>query len=199
MKSILISKIYLYGLFVLSVVLFSSCTSTETIVVTKAPKPQIIAKDNKPRIMPAGYLKLQIRKQLPELEELVISDKNYVYISKKWFLQMDDWTRTFIHEQVPNLDSNDLPTVYRESYIMFLSSIANFQIAKHYNIKSSALIGILVAANIEPWGAIPASGKNMSYMIVLSGSSMLVYDIVTRQLCKIYDFPNLKHTKKIFF
>ena len=199
MKRIYISKISLCGLFVLSILLFGSCTSTETIVVTKAPKPQIIARGTKPRLMPAGYLKLQIRKQLPELEELVINDKNYVYISKEWFLQMNDWTRRFIQEQVPNLDSKNLPTVYRESYIMFLSSITNFQIAKYYNIKSSALIGILVATNIEPWGLIPASGENMSYIIVLSESSMLVYDIVTKQLCKIYDFPNLKHTKKIFF
>jgi len=149
--------------------------------------------------MPAGYLKLQIRKQLPEVKDLIISDQKYVYISREWFLLMDEWTRSFILEQVPNLKHDDLPTVYRESYIMFLSSVANFQIAKYYNIKSSALIGILVATNIEPWGAIPASGKNMSYMIVLSDSSMLVYDIVTKQLCKIYDFPNLKHTKKIFF
>jgi len=195
-----ILKYFSFTLLICCLLFLSNCKSYDQMRITKAPKPQIIAKASKPKIMPAGYLKLQIRKQLPEIEEVIISDQHYVYITKEWFLEMNSWTENFIHEQAPQLKhSANLPAGYRETYIMFMSAIANLEIAKHYNVKSSALIGILVAKNVVPWEAIPATGKHMSYAVVLSDNSVMVYDIVTKQLCDIYDFPNLKHTREIVF
>ena len=180
--------------------LFTSCKSYKQVQVVRAPKPQIIANGHEAKIMPARFLKLRITKQLSELEELIINDKNYVYITKEWFLAMDKWTDKYILNQVPDLYSTgELPVDYRETYIMFLSSIANLQIALHYNVKSSALIGIIVAESVELWGEIAPTGRNEIYAIVLTEEQMLVYDIITKQLCKIHDFPNLKHTKAIIF
>jgi hypothetical protein len=200
LKTAAIAKLSGYCFLIFCLLFLNSCKSYQQMAVPKTPKPQIIAKGKKPKIMPASYLKLQMEKQLPELKELIINDQHYVYITKEWFLQMNEWTVSFINQQAPDLQkSGNLPVDYEQTYTMFLNSIANLQIAKHYNIKSSALIGILVAKNVQPWGEIPATGENMSYVIVLSEKAMMVYDITTKQLCKIYAFPNLKHTQGVIF
>ena len=189
-----------YLLIVVTGLFLNGCVSHKSVQITRAPKPQIIAKDQKPKVMPARFLKLQLEKQLPELEELVIGDQHYIYITKEWFLEMHSWTEEFIKNQAPHLyTANAFPADYRETHIMFLSSMVNLQIARHYNLKSSALIGTLTAKSVAPWGAIPATGKDEIYTILLSDSSMMVFDVFTKQICDIYDFPNLKHTKAIFF
>lgn len=178
----------------------NSCISYEQVHIIKTPKPEIIAKGKTPKIMPAGYLKMTLRKQLPELEEIIINDQHYVYITEEWFFQLKEWTDAFIAQQVPDLDKSDnLPVDYKQAYTMFLSSIANLTINKHYNIKSSALIGILVARNVLPWEAIPATGEQMSYIIILDEDYIMVYDLITEQMTDIYSFPNMKHIVGITF
>ncbi len=150
--------------------------------------------------MPASFLKLRLQKQLPELEEIIINDQHYIYITEEWFLQLKKWCDTFIERQVPDFKTTvQLPVGYKQSYAMFLSSIANITIAKHFDIKSSALIGLLVTRNIEPWGNIPGTGEQMTYIILMDDNYLRVYDLTTGQIASLDKFPNKKHIQGILF
>ncbi len=185
----------------LSCLLLCSCgPSYEQLRVVQTPKPQIIAKGTAPKIMPAGFLKLRLQKQLPELEEIIINDQHYVYITEEWFLQLKKWCDTFIGQQVPAFkNAPQLPVGYRQSYAMFLSSVANITIAKHFNIKSSALIGLLVTKNIEPWGEIPGTGEQMTFIILMDDNYLRIYDLETEQISTLDNFPNKKHIIGLIF
>ena len=162
--------------------------------------PEIIAEGHRAKNIPGGFLKLRLRKTLPELETIIINDAHYLYISEHWFLQLVDWTSSFVEQQIPGLHvSGDLPKDFVKTYAMFMSSIANLVIARSHNVKSSALIGAITARNVEPWEKIPGSDKLASYIIVLDEHNMMVYDIVTKQLCKLHDFPNKDHIVEMVF
>lgn len=169
--------------------------------VRTVPKPQIIAKGSKPKLIPGGFLHMRLRKQLPELENIIIDDQQYLYITREWFFQLKNWTDRFIEQQVPGLLSSKKakPVDYNLVYTEFMSSVANISVAKHYNVKGSVLIGIVVAKNVEPWGKIPASGEPMSYVGVLTKDGGLVYDLETDQLVDLFKFPNFKHITKLVF
>ncbi len=186
---------------VLFCLLLCSCgPSYEQLRIAQPPKPQIVAKGTAPKIMPASFLKLRLQKQLPELEEIIINDQHYIYITEEWFLQLKKWCDTFIERQVPDFKTTvQLPVGYKQSYAMFLSSIANITIAKHFDIKSSALIGLLVTRNIEPWGNIPGTGEQMTYIILMDDNYLRVYDLTTGQIASLDKFPNKKHILGIIF
>ncbi len=183
--------------------LLSGCTETAPTrygIVKKGVVPEIVAVNGKAKTIPAGFVKRRLRLQYPTLDDIIIGDRQYLYITDKWFMDIVDWTEYFIKLQVPELDTlPELPTAYEETVTMLMSNVANLSVAKRYNLKASVLIGLLVANSDKPWGKIPADGKPRRYVVGLTEAGAIIYDIPTRQSIAGNDFPNLESMTGIIF
>ena len=121
----------------------------------------------------------------------MVGDRQYVYITEKWFDDVIQWTEEFIQAQVPELDlDRQQPLGYEETFALLASNVANLAVAKRYNIKSSVLIGLLVADSKQPWGKIPADNKRRAYVVCLTQDGGIVYDLLTRQKVPFESFAN---------
>lgn len=185
------------------VLLLGSCAEqkqAQFIRIKKGPPPEIIAEDGKEKLIPAGYIKRRFLMGIPSLENLVIHDRQYIYITEKWFYDVIVWTEDFIRLQVPNLDFNKkYPLAYDETFALLASEIADISVAKKYNIRGSVLIGLLVAKNEKPWGKIAADGEYRVYVFGLTEEDFVIYDIRTRQLIQSKNFPNSDFITGIMF
>lgn len=154
--------------------------------------PEIIAEDGKAKLIPAGYIKRRVRLGLPSVEKIIIHDRQYAYITEKWFFDVIKWTEEFIKVQIPDLDLQaNYPTAYDETFAQLCGEVANLSVARKYNIKSSVLIGLMTAKNKKPWGQIPANSQSRVYIIGLTESGTIIYDIRTEQSIDLNNFPNL--------
>ncbi len=184
--------------------LLSGCTETTPTrygLVKKGAVPEIVAVNGKAKTIPAGFVKRRLRLQYPSLKDnIIIGDRQYLFITEKWFMDIVDWTEYFVKLQVPELDTlPQLPTAYEETVTMLMSNVANLSVAKRYNVKASVLIGLVVAISDKPWGQIPADGKPRRYVIGLTEDGAIVYDIPSRQSIAGHDFPNLESMTGIMF
>lgn len=203
MKSIF-SRISCPVIVIVFVVLFSSCATApvpvEYVTMKTGPSPEILAEDGKPKIIPAGFIKRRLKQGIPSLEEIIINDRQYTYITEKWFGDVIEWTEEFIEAQVPNVDFQKNPPVgYEETFSQLASNIANLSVAKRYNIRSSVLIGLLIANSDASWGAIPADKKDRVYLVGLTDKGGIIYDLTTKQAINFEDFPNFDSIRGILF
>ena len=174
--------------------------TTEYIRIKRGPPPEIISESGKPKLLPAGFIKRRIRLGLPSVKNVTIHDRNYIYITEKWFHDVITWTEEFVELQVPGLDlDKKYPLAYDETFAALASNLANGAISRRYNIRASALIGLITAKHEKSWGAIPADGKNRVYLIGLTEKGGLVYDIHTRQSIGFDEFPNFDSISGIMF
>lgn len=197
-------SIHLFFLLTLSIVLsLASCATQqqhEYIRIKKGPPPEIVAEEGKPKMMPPGLIKRQLRRHIPSAKDIVIHDRQYIYITEKWFQDVIKWTEEFIALQVPELNlQQKYPLAYDETFTSLASNIANLAVAGRYNIQSSVLIGLITAKHEKPWGVIPADGKDRIYLIGLTEKGGLVYDLHTRQSIRIDEFPNFESISGIMF
>ena len=183
--------------------LLSGCAEgppTRYTEVKIAPAPEIIAAKGKAKLMPAGFLKRRLRLGFPSLEKIAVNDRQYMYITKKWFMDLVDWTEYYIKRQVPEIDTlPKLPTAYLDTFIMLTANIANHMVGRRHSIKASVLIGELQVKNVHPWGEIPGDGKIRVYMVCLTEDGLIIYDIPTRQIADSSSFPNLDSMLKVMF
>ena len=187
----------------LFLLMISGCAergATEHIRIKKGPAPEIVAEDGKAKIMPAGYLKRRLRLGLPSIKNMIINDRQYIYITEKWFMDVLKWTEEFIELQIPDLDlGKTYPVAYDETFASLASNIANIAVARKYNLKGSVLIGLITATNDKPWGTIPGDGTRRVYVIGLTENDGIVYDIRTRQTVAFGEFPNVDTISGIMF
>jgi hypothetical protein len=171
------------------------------VLVKKGPPPEIVAVDGKAKLIPAGFIKRRLRLGYPTLKDnIIIGDRQYLYITEKWFMDVVEWSEYFIKLQVPELDSlPDRPTAYEETLTILMSNLANVSVSKRYNVKASVLIGLVVAKSDNPWGKLPADGKPRQYVIGLTEHGSVIYDIPTRQIIDGNDFPNKESMIGIMF
>jgi len=171
-----------------------------SVELRKVPPPEIIALDGKAKLLYGEFIKRQLQKRFPSLQDVVVSDKRYMFITANWFNELRAATEDFIDKQVPELASQpELPAAYGATYTMLMSSIANIAVAKRYKVKASVLIGVVTAKNNKPWGKIKADGKVRAYLIALTEDGALIYDFSTRQLVKGKEFPNKEYINKMLF
>ncbi len=174
--------------------------AAEHLRIRKGPPPEIVAEDGKAKIMPAGYLKRRLRLGIPSIQNMIINDRQYIYITEKWFMDVLEWTEEFIALQIPDLDlSKAYPVVYDETFVSLASNIANLAVAHRYNVKGSVLIGLITAKNDNPWGAIPGDGAERVYVVGLTEHDGIIYDIQTRQTVQFGEFPNFDTISGIMF
>jgi hypothetical protein len=172
----------------------------EYIRIKKGPPPEIVAEEGKPKMIPAGFIKRRLRLGLPSAENVVIHDRQYIYITEKWFHDVIKWTEDFIALQVPELNlEQKYPPAYDETFAALASNFANISVAKRYNVQSSVLIGLITAQHEKSWGAIPADGKKRIYIIGLTEKGGIVYDLHTRQSISFDKFPNFDSVSGIMF
>lgn len=192
-----------YSLIISTLLLVTGCAEqqqVEYIRIKKGPSPEIIAEDGKAKLVPAGFIKRRLRLGLPSAENVVIHDRQYIYITEKWFRDVIKWTEEFIALQVPELNLNQkYPLGYDETFAGLAGNIANMSVAKRYNVQGSVLIGLITAKHEKPWGAIPADGKFRAYLIGMTENGGLVYDIRTRQSISFDQFPNFDSVVGVMF
>lgn len=200
------TRILLSWLSVLMLVLMfllSGCAEqkpTESVRIKRGAPPEIIAVGGKAKTMPAGLIKRRLRLEIPSIENFIINDRKYIYVTEKWFYEVIAWTEGFIALQVPDLDLNqEYPVAYNETFVSLASNVANMAVARRYNTKGSVLIGLITAKGDKPWGKIPADGKDKVYLIGLTEESGIVYDIRTKQSIEFSKFPNIDSIKGIMF
>ena len=193
----------LFCLFFTIILMASGCArqvTTETLRIEKGPAPEIVAEDGKAKVIPAGFIKRRLRLGMPSIKNVVINDRQYIYITEKWFLDVVKWTENFIALQVPNLDlDNHYPIAYDGTFSSLAANIANIAVAKKYNLKASVLIGLIMAKNTNPWGKIPGDGASRMYVIALTERDAIVYDIHTKQTVLFSKFPNFDSVYSIMF
>ncbi len=187
-----------------TVALLNGCAEPHVnnyILVKKGPPPEIVAVDGKVKLIPAGFIKRRLRLGYPTLKDnIIIGDRQYLYITEKWFMDVVEWSEYFIKLQVPEIDTlPDHPTAYEETLTILMSNLANLSVSKRYNVKASVLIGLVVANSDNPWGKIPADGKYRQYVIGLTEDGSVIYDIPTRQIIDGNDFPNKDSMTGIMF
>lgn len=196
--------IHLFFLLMLSILLsLAGCAAQqqlEYIRIKKGPPPEIVAEEGKPKMIPAGFIKRRLRLGLPSAKYVVIHDRQYIYITEKWFQDVIKWTEEFIALQVPELNlQQKYPVAYDETFATLAANIANLAVAKRYNVQGSVLIGLITAKHEKPWGAISADGEERIYLLGLTEKGGLVYDLHTRQSISFDDFPNFESISGIMF
>ena len=142
--------IHLFFLLIIpTILLLTGCAEQqqiEYIRTKKGPPPEIIAEEGKPKMVPTGFIKRRLRLGLPSAENVVIHDRQYIYITEKWFHDVIKWTEEFIALQVPELDlQQKYPLAYDETFATLAANIANISVAGRYNIHGSVLIGLITA------------------------------------------------------
>jgi hypothetical protein len=171
-----------------------------SVTVEQVPPPEILAEAGKPKLAPAGFMKLRLQRGYPSIHDIIINDKQYVFITEKWFLQIVEWVENYIALQIPEIRSNKrYPVGYVSTVASMVSSAANITVAKRYDLQASVLIGVMRAKSVKPWGDIPADGKDRSYLVTLLGDDPIVYDVWTKQLIPFARFPNLETMDAIAF
>ena len=94
-------------------------------------------------MMPPGFIKRRFRLRLPSAKDVVIHDRQYIYITEKWFQDVIKWTEEFIVLQVPELNlQQKYPLAYDETFATLAANIADLAVAKRYNVQGSVLIGL---------------------------------------------------------
>ena len=173
---------------------------SQSMRVEQVPPPEILAEAGKPKLAPAGFMKLRLQRGYPSMHDIIINDKQYVFITQKWFLQVVEWVENYIALQIPEIRSNKkYPVGYVSTVASMASSAANIAVAKRYNLHASVLIGVMRAKSGKPWGAIPADGKDRVYLVTLIGNDPIVYDVWTKHLIPFSRFPNLQSMDAIAF
>lgn len=189
------------AIFVVS--LLAGCVSqepTEYIHIKKGPPPEIIAEGEKAKMLPAGYMKRRLRLGYPSLENIIINDRQYIFITEKWFNDVIDWTEKFIAQQVPRLaQKKQYPVAYPETFVELASNIANISVARRYNLRASVAMGMVTAKNEQAWGEIPGDGSFRVYLFGMTENYSVIYDVYTGQSIKAGDFPNLDSITGIMF
>ncbi len=172
----------------------------EYIRIQKGPPPEIVAENGKPKTVPAGFIKRRLRLGLPSAKSVVIHDRQYIFITEKWFHDVIKWTEEFIALQVPELNlKQKYPPAYDETFAALASNFANISIATRYNVRSSVLIGLITVQHEKSWDAIPADGNKRVYLVGLTEKGGLVYDLHTRQSINFDNFPNFDSISGIMF
>ena len=174
---------------------------SHSIKVAQIPAPEVIAESGKPKLVPAGFMKLRLSRGYPSsLEDIVINDRQYVFITQKWFRQVVDWVENYIAMQIPEIRPNQkYPVGYATTVASLANSAANLTVAKRYDLKASVLIGVMRAKSVNPWGAIPADGQDRVYLVTLADNDPIVYDLWTKQVIPFEQFPNAKTMDAISF
>ena len=168
--------------------------------VKRANPPEIIAVNGKAKTIPAGFIKRRLRLLIPSIENFIINDREYIYITEKWFNEVIKWTEDYIALEVPNLNlDQQYPLAYDETFATLASNFANIAVARRYNLRASVLIGFVVAKNKNPWGVIPANGTSQLYLVGLSETGGIIYDIHSRQLIGFEQFPNKDFITSVLF
>lgn len=167
------------------------CATTGNVAFEKLPKPQVVAENGKPRMRSGGFIAKDLRELSPQLKDIVVNDRFYVYITLEWFEQLRGWTDRYIGQIAPDLGEKGpaLPG-YTRTYSMLMNSAANFGLARRYSVKASVLIGLMVAKNNKPWKSIPGDGTIHDYLVGLTESGGIVVDLETGQSIQFVDFPN---------
>lgn len=196
--------IHLFFLLIIpTILLLTGCAEqqqVEYIRIKTGPPPEIIAEEGKPKMIPAGFIKRRLRLGLPSAKNVVIHDRQYIYITEKWFHDVIKWTEEFIALQVPELNlQQKYPLAYDETFATLATNFANISVATRYNVQGSVLIGLITAKHEKSWGAIPADGKRRVYLIGMTEKGGLVYDLHTRQSISFDNFPNFDSISGIMF
>jgi hypothetical protein len=195
--------IRLFLLILLTILLLTGCAEqqqVEYIRIKSGPPPEIIAEDGKPKMVATGLIKRRLRLVVPSAKNVVINDRQYIYITEKWFRDVIKWTEEFIALQVPDLNlQQKYPLAYDETFATLAANIANISVATRYNVQGSVLIGLITAKHEKSWGAIPADGKKRVYLIGMTEKGGLVYDLHTRQSINFDKFPNFDSISGIIF
>lgn len=179
---------------------YGSAVAAEVLLLKRGVAPEIIALNGEVKTLYGEFIRRQLQKSYPQLKDIVVGDKRYMFITEKWFQDVIDWTEYFINLQVPELAKrDDLPTAYEGTFSMLMSNVANIAVARRYKVKASVLIGLVKAKSEKPWGAIKADGALRSYVIGLTEHGSMVYDIQTRQFIYGKDFPNKEYITGIIF
>jgi len=176
------------------------CHATEYLKVKRLPRPQILAENGKAKMLYGEVIRKQQLRRHPTLKTTIVGDKRYLYITNAWFKELVEWTEAFFVQQVPDIKkSGKLPEAYSGTFSMFMANMANVAISKHYNVKGSALIGLMRVKNMKPWGNTVADGKNRYYIIGLTESGYIVYDYRTHQMTTGKQFPNRDYITHFIF
>lgn len=209
MKTLTFRLIFLTAFCVMSSLLVSCGSSSppsvlpvqaDTVNFRKVPAPEILAESGKGKLMPAGFLKRRLRLGYPSLKNIVIGDRQYLYITDKWFDEIIQWTEEFIALQAPSVDiARNMPLDCHAVVSSLATNVANLAVAKRYNIKASVLIGVMAATSGEPWGKIPADGTLREYIVALTEKGGIVYHLPTKQRVSFERFPNREHMLAISF
>ncbi len=95
-----------------------------------------MVEEGKPKMVPAGFIKRRLRLGLPSAKDVVIHDRQYIYITEKWFHDVIEWTEEFIALQVPELDlEQKYPLAYDETFATLAANFANMSVATRYNVQ----------------------------------------------------------------
>lgn len=198
------TKILSTCILVFVLVLFNSCAEQQQpaayLKVKRGVPPEIIAVNGKAKTIPAGFIKRRLRLTNPSIEHFIIHDRQYIYITEKWFNEVIRWTEDFIALEVPDLNLNkQYPIAYDETFSTLASNFANIAVARRHNLRASVLIGFVVAENKNPWGDIPADGAARVYLVGLTENDGMIYDIRSRQTIAFQEFPNKDFIKGVTF
>lgn len=187
-------------LVVVALILPSGCAQYARRPVERLPKPQLVALKDKPKHESGFWIEHRLREICPTVKVIVVTDKDYLYITREWFLELLDWCNRFIGERAPNLggSAHSLPG-YGQTYAMFINSVANMAVAGRYNVKGSVLVGLAVAWNKEPWDVIPADNEKHDYIVALTEDGGLVHDLATGQTIELRSFPNRQNIIAVLF
>lgn len=178
----------------------SSCATFEKGFVEKIAPPQIIAENGKPKLEPGGIIHKKLKELSPELQDIMVNDRYYVYITREWFLELKGWTDRYIARVAPNLgDSGPQLKGYTRTYSMLMNSAANFAIAGKYKVKGAALIGLMVVRNDNDWGKLKGDGQKHDYIVGMTEDGGLVLDLQTGQIIELRNFPNNKSILAMLF
>ena len=199
------TRILSFWLLALVLILLSGCAeqqqqSVEYLQVKRGNPPEIIAVNGKAKTIPAGFIKRRLRLVIPSIENFIINDREYIYITEKWFNEVIQFTEEFIALEVPDLNLHQhYPIAYDETFAALATNFANIAVARRHNLRASVLIGFIHAKNKNPWGKIPADGASRLYLVGLTEKDGIIYDIQTRQSIAFERFPNNEFIKGVIF
>ena len=199
------TRILSFWLLALVLILLSGCAeqqqqSAEYLQVKRGNPPEIIAVNGKAKTIPAGFIKKRLRLVIPSIENFIINDREYIYITEKWFNEVIKFTEEFIALEVPDLNLDQhYPIAYDETFAALATNFANIAVARRHNLRASVLIGFIHAKNKNPWGKIPADGGSRLYLVGLTEKDGIIYDIQTKQSIAFERFPNKDFIKGVIF